>query len=332
MIGSHLDNASHTSLALTCRTLYSICFPEIPPLNKEEKTDLLISLERELPRHIFCHFCVALHRWHGHWISQDSPCVQGCNQLEEVEYWSHFFETDCRPIPYLEARLIMNRHFYGIEHGSPVQNLERLVDTTHVFNDVVYRGSQRARIIDDKLLVLSVKSLSHSRGDAVALEEYIEDWSYGSLSICPHLTFDKRFNAFEQVRIPELAQGRTDPGQFPPCRQVSASCIFCLTDCTVDVVWQGQGKGYGIYMAIYQQLGDCRSPFDWAWHTMTCGAEVNVLRSAHATEYRPGCVRDRWNKADGIDGESHGEFVQSGITSRRRCPVKSSPVQHSPPV
>lgn len=315
MITSQLSGSSSTSLALTCRALYSLCFPENPLLDMAEKEHLLLLLEKDVPTHYFCHFCVTLHRWHigrrrrmHPWYEGRMHCKRGVDSYVRLPATFSF--------PYYHARLIMNRHFYGPKHGPHLHSVEVRAQPWYYPDGVAGHRSQRARIVDDQLLVLSVTSIFHSRGDSIALRRRID--SFGP-PVCTHLSLSNECPNSSPMQLPELARDKTVPGQFSPCNQVFRSCSFCLTDYSIDISWQGERKGYVIDVTIHCQPGDCRSPFDWRWHTITTRCTKEDLRRERPLEYRPGCVRDRWNKADGISRETHGEWVEiSGLVAERR--------------
>ena len=69
-------------------------------------------------------------------------------------------------IPYHHARLVMNQPFYGPTHGLPLHKLEKRVCLRCPPNGVTDSESLHVHIIDNKLLVLSVKTMYHSRGDS----------------------------------------------------------------------------------------------------------------------------------------------------------------------
>jgi hypothetical protein len=307
MVTTNLTNPSVISLALTCRTLYSICFPQRPHLNTAENEELLLLLEKDMATLYFCHYCAKLHRWHTRWgksiypwVEEDLPCKQHL-QRNPV-----FLPPRCY-IPYHHARLVMNRHFYGPSHGLPLHRLEKRVCLHLPLSRVTDSESLHARIVDDKLLLLSVKTMSHPRGDSKALRNYVDSRMRPA---CNHLTLSKGRPNNAPVQLPELVKNKTTPARFAPCDQSFRSCAFCLTDYCIDISWRGTKKGYIIKAYVYRQLGDCRSPFDWSWRTMTTLQTVEEPRTAYPLEYRPGIIRDRWNKADGIDSRTQGEWVQ----------------------
>ncbi|KAF1950756.1 hypothetical protein CC80DRAFT_554111 [Byssothecium circinans] len=313
MVATYLTNPSVISLALTCRTLHHLCFPGRSHLNTAETEELLLFLEKDIATLYFCHYCAKLHRWHTRWANSTFPWVKGLPCQESLKHCL-FLPYKC-DIPYHHARLVMNRHFYGPSHGLPPHKLEKRICFTSS-GGVTDSESLRARIVDDKLLVLLVRTLYHSRGDSKTLRGYVD--SRGN-SACKHLTLRKGCPDFAPLQLPELAKDKTTPDHFAPCDQSFGSCTFCLTDYCIDISWRGKKKGYAIKVSSYHQLGDCRSPFDWSWRTISTRLTNEEPRTAYPVEYRPGSVRDRWNRAAGIVSRTYGEWVEvPGLAPYRR--------------
>ncbi|KAH7371569.1 hypothetical protein BKA66DRAFT_444026 [Pyrenochaeta sp. MPI-SDFR-AT-0127] len=311
MIATHLSNPSVISLALTCRHLHSLCFPRPPRLNTPEKEALLLLLEKDLATLYYCHYCVRLHRWYSRWgnyihpfVYEDLPCKQQLH-LSVVS-----LPLICY-IPYHHARLAMNRHFYGANHGPSVQYFaERASMHNSLFSlsgTISDSRSLRARIIEDQLLFLSVTTMCHSRGDSRTLRNYVD--SKGHL-VCRHLTQSNRYSDCLPMQLPELAKDKITPEHFAACHQSLRSCPICLTDYCIDISWRGRRKGYVIKVSIYRLLGDCRSPFSWSWSNMATWQGVDEPRIKFPIQYRPGIVRDTWTKADGLDEGAQCDWVE----------------------
>jgi hypothetical protein len=245
MIASHLSNVSTMSLALTCRTLYSICFSNHLVLDMKAKEELLLLLEKDVASLNFCHFCVMLHRWHGRWsksippwYTERVPCKKdwdSCKLLPSI--WR---------IPYYHARLVMNRHFYGPTHGPPLHILTQ-AESFRDLNGVNRRYSHSARIIDNQLFVFSLLSVSHPQGDWVSLRRSI---NFRGPEVCEHLTLAKLHPRFIPMQVPEVAEEKRGPSPFLLCHQSLGSCTFCMTDCSIRISWQGTRKGYIIEVSV----------------------------------------------------------------------------------
>jgi hypothetical protein len=206
-----------------------------------------------------------------------------------------FIPTTCR-IPYYHARLVVNRHLYGSNHGLPLHVLNERTRSSHHVDGVRVRLSQHARILNGQLLILSTTSMTHRRGDSVALRDHIDRLGH---PVCKHLTLKQRFPYSSPLPLPELANG-TGSTPFLVRGPVHGSCIFCLVDYSVDIVWQGARKGYKIEVLVYRGLGDCRTPFSWHWRTNSWLHRDEPPRLAYSSDYRLGVVREQWDEAGGI--------------------------------
>jgi len=306
IIAAYLTYTSTTSLALTCRTLCSLCFPGHTRPSTAEKEELLLLLEKDIPNLYFCHYCVELHRWNQHWgkrcgqllfmdVEEDLPCKQHLSRdFVRLPHTCH--------IPYHHARLVMNRHFYGPAHGLPLQKFKDRSSVYWRSSGITDSESLLSRIVDDKLVVLAVKTLYHSRGDSKRLREFIESQGHAA---CRHLTLATGLPHGAPVQLPELAKNKTAPQYFAPCHLSLRSCTFCLTDYCIEISWRGERKGHVVKVSSYRLLGNCRSPFDWVWRSMVTFGAVHEPRMAY-----PGMVIDTWNKADGIEAETQAEWVE----------------------
>jgi hypothetical protein len=307
LITSHLNNVSTTSLALTCRCLYSICFPILQTLTKREKVELLSSLERDVAAFYFCHFCVKLHRWHMNWAralpAQYATCMQCLRCMDSRVYLASSWI-----ISYEYARLVMNRHFYGSTHGPSLRILKQMDSYRDSFG-VRRTFSHTPCIIDNQPLLKSFIRVSHSQGDPASLRDSIE--CLGP-RVCQHIALAKGRSRLTLVQLPEIVPDGSTPDLFTPCDQSLGSCAFCSTDYIIKISWRGKRKGYVIKVRTCRQLGDCRSPSAWSWHSMsiTSGMLINEARISRPSRSKPGCVRDLWYKADGISSKTGGKWVK----------------------
>lgn len=126
--------------------------------------------------------------------------------------------------------------------------------------------------------------------------------------ICHHLTISAFPIRGVIAQLPELVNWST-LGYFAPCSQSYGSCPSCPTDYCIDITWHGTRMGYKIQVRAYRQVGDCRSPFSWDWAAFTELRPRQKPRSLFPLEYGPGSIRDRWNKADGIEGGDDSVWV-----------------------
>lgn len=194
MIASHLDVVSSTTLALTSRRLYTICFPGKQAIGTSNREKLLLLLERDLPSYHFCHLCVRLHDWRRAWngplhshslrrlrhpwrqkwmdLAYPNEILGLCESNSEVE-------LNTLPVVYPFARLIMNRHLYGPKHGPALNVFDRQTKEWRMAEGF----SQRARIVDGRLLVFTKISKSHLRNVSPSLMPYLH--TFRAL-FCPH--------------------------------------------------------------------------------------------------------------------------------------------------
>lgn len=306
MISAHLDDLSAVSLALTCRTLCVLCFPKDLHLHNKEKAELLLWLERKVANVYFCEHCTKLHCWNKRWAKPfeqwwgtSLPCEQRSDhRLLNVSgvCW----------ISYHYARLVMNRHFYGLDHGLPLHKIESSCRDGFREYKNSGRESLKARIIDDRLLLLTTWTMTGR--DARLLRAYID--SLG-IRLCRHMAIHANNHIPKQ--LPELDIQRAIPGYFAPCSASLGSCPVCLTDYDIDIHWNQKKKRFFILTYCYRDLGQCRSPSDWSWRSMTSlraqGITRKELSQDYWLDYGLGVVRDRWTKADNITGSDTGTWV-----------------------
>ncbi|KAF2451699.1 hypothetical protein P171DRAFT_347695 [Karstenula rhodostoma CBS 690.94] len=312
IIAGYLDTPSAVSLSLTSRTMYTLCFSTMPHMDPKGKEELLLWLEKDNGTLYFCHYCTKIHQWNARWGDSNYLRNRG-----DLPCWEHArngcicFPIIC-DITYHHARLIMNRHFYGSIHGLPLSTLRKHCRSYSPIFKVKYAETLQACISDDQLLALATRTISQSRTTARSLRHYID--SQGGW-ICNHLAINKG-NGYNIVQLPELTAGRNTPIHFAPCDTSFGSCPECFTDYDIDITWGGEKGGFVIKIAVYGQLGQCRSPFDWSWLAMTRQRVEGRPRIVRSQDYGPGLVRDRWNRAGGIGSERQGAWVE--VPSLRR--------------
>jgi hypothetical protein len=310
-VASYLDAVSSTSLALTCRRLYTVCFPKRLVMQGSEKELLLLLLERDLPSFYFCYFCVKLHDWHGRW--DITPWPSGRFRLCGPEMGRHIVDLEPHFIAYPFARLVVNRHLYGPEHGPDLHHLNCQTKSKSEENGTVKHTPRSARIVGGQLLIYTTMSLSHCRGDSQLLRQYLNSWRP---IVCVHLQLGRPNTLIHgSVQLPELVHEEGASSRFTLCYNAQGSCVFCLTDYIIEVTWQDERTGYKISLTTYRQLGDCRSPLDWGWRTMA-GRYIGDL-PLRSTRYGTGYVRDQWNRIDGIKDMTVSKWVEPVRMDRR---------------
>jgi hypothetical protein len=97
-------------------------------------------------------------------------------------------------MPYYHARLVMKRHLYGSTHGLPIEKIEKRAESYRDSDGVMTVLSQQARIVNGRLLVPSIMTVSHPRGDAASLRRSIDN--RGENVVCGHISMRKRSPRF----------------------------------------------------------------------------------------------------------------------------------------
>jgi hypothetical protein len=151
------------------------------------------------------------------------PCKQRMSSCVVFPFISH--------IPYSHARLVMNRHFYGPAHGPPLHTLTQ-ADSFRDSDRVSRSYSDRARIVENQLLIWSLFSASHSQGDSESLRKSIHLWGP---RICEHLTLEGRYPNYIAMQLPEVIEEDHMPSQFSLCDQSLGSCASCMTDYIISI-------------------------------------------------------------------------------------------------
>ncbi|PKK51175.1 hypothetical protein CI102_2804 [Trichoderma harzianum] len=139
-IASYLPIPTQISLALTCKCLMKVLFPEntLPRLSKEDRITFLSTLQKDIPGTYFCFCCHRLRRlipdvdWNGHdhkwnigYFKYPTWNINSGNNwhVPAPYYFSSF--KDYFSVDFMDAYLVMNQHFLGSSHGLPLHILER---------------------------------------------------------------------------------------------------------------------------------------------------------------------------------------------------------------
>lgn len=300
MITRHLDSVSRLSLDLTCQNFYYLA--QAVELSISEKRELLLLIEEDAAHLYFCHFCVKLHRWHAAWYSDSyyrrrdfSRQAQDCCRMMQMLKTLRSFE-----LPYPLARVVMNRHFYGVAHGVPPQTIA--VNYGWRKDDTKFHKKWDARVIDDQLILSSVLTIT-ANGDGMMLRRHVDSCRS---QLCPHIDIGDNER---KPRPPELVKNGC-LHYFTPCHQSIKSCILCFTDCCIDIT--AHKNKWIITLTTYHLLGSVRSPFDCKWSSaMTRYANETGPKVVFPEEHRPGSVRHMWSKADDKVLEPEGEWLDS---------------------
>lgn len=129
------------SLALTCKSFTELTHRStLPRLEMDELAEFLSALQKDIPFVFFCPCCYKLCPFDPHldWDSQAHkpvsdilplwakiPFPHSCNiQHVVLSNQFHLLMSNIE-ISFMEANLVMSRHFRGFSHGIPLQSMER---------------------------------------------------------------------------------------------------------------------------------------------------------------------------------------------------------------
>jgi hypothetical protein len=233
---------------------------------------------------------------------------------------------------YHHARLVMNRHLFGVPYGLPLENLNRHYVEFSTRGNRPWTQNWSAKIVDDELFLrnIHVYSCLDSENSGIG-----NTTNHQFHFICQHILtgippqYKSPTNQHICEEIPELIDHRAC--QLNSCRDVSRSCIGCLTDYQITIkrleknefairniaktpsvgpynngklaYWSDEAKthkpphaaGWEITIVSYHQLGACRSPEDWKWKTMVSFAGL-LIAQRDPVCYPPGSVMRKWQK------------------------------------
>ncbi|EHK43870.1 hypothetical protein TRIATDRAFT_37302 [Trichoderma atroviride IMI 206040] len=250
LIISNLSLPWKYSLALTCKSFTELTHRStLPCLEGEGLIELLSTLQKNIPSVYFCYCCYKLRpfdpnlRWksrpHEETLSKgDQAYGETPNIFPRIHWWPNGLQIDHVLFPeqfrhlvsnynicFMEANLVMRRHFHGFSHGISLKNLEqyescedvielqciKLKDgcsyTFYDWEDTSNTKTQFSgdnfealqikkntwrfffrsipKIIDNKLYVARFFTITGPLVSEELLEKVIGSMS---ISICPHLT------------------------------------------------------------------------------------------------------------------------------------------------
>lgn len=287
-----LPPGSHVCVAITCRPFYELLGPRFPhPQTNGLREEFLQLLERDKPGWYFCFGCVQLHPWDHERPSFAQRWPEVCADFVVPNPMLGI--ASCEPVGYSDARLVMRRHHLGPEYGLPPTQLEQdLSVRKRTESGVRIEFKRTARIINDELFLLTEGEFWHPRGDTYGVQHHLE-----SNKLCNHISMKPRSRQ-DSPFLNEVHELTRNPGiEYQPCKGVSASCPWCLTDYTVSITWAKRGAmcGWVVDTRAYHQLGPCESPFEWKWRAMS---ERSFFNEPRCRRYPPGVVKALWHSAD----------------------------------
>ncbi|KAF4997148.1 hypothetical protein FGRMN_4041 [Fusarium graminum] len=111
--------------------------------------------------------------------------------------------------------------------------------------------------------------------------------------------------------------------QWEECADSLGSCPVCLTDYAISISQDEAEELWCVEVVSYQQLGACRSPYDWKWRSL---AEKTQWNEPRCLAQDPGLVQQRWICAEGLKCPPRGDYLgkpdlrRGCLLGSRRCP------------
>ena len=253
LIVEHFGPAELLALCLTCKPFFHLFFPNELQLSPEEKESFLLGLEKDTPNVYYCDHCVKLHPWRKSWASGSWP-----SSFQMHSSFGISVRGNPLWLSYGDARLVMNRHFYGPSYGLPLSRLSQ--SDVLAWDGFTVRSWTRGRIIDDRLYFCR-----KSRGWKVLFgskKEFRKRYlPWTELGVCSHLHVKSQF----------YTTG-TEGNIYIPCGQKggmleyaeSGRCRKCPTEYEIKIT-RHFITGWHLSVTTYGLLGECRSVKDPVW-------------------------------------------------------------------
>ncbi|KAK5996179.1 Amino acid oxidase fsqB [Cladobotryum mycophilum] len=246
-------------------------------LGDMQRKKLLLRMERDsdVGDHMFyCFLCTKLHGF-GHTsftypdrLPEQQKC---CNRGPEYAHSGvRFAPTGSNlQVGYWQARLVMNRHFYGPGRGL---SLETIVPNPEkwesIHRSVKVIQSMEARIVQDSLFLKCTHEVTTNPKMNPTLRSFRRDLSQLDLFICNHKAICQsiRTDLRGDMRIPVI-QEFIDTTTFKLGPIILGSCRYCPTSFATTIkdhrnekpVPLSKHKNWTITVVSYHELGHCRT-------------------------------------------------------------------------
>ncbi|KKP01676.1 hypothetical protein THAR02_06222 [Trichoderma harzianum] len=316
MIMDHLPMPFRLSLALTCKGFYNtfrILTSNEP--DEMETSSMLYIWQRDIPNVYLCFWCHKLcplnqdRNWEGqndHGCSKsglfgDWDLVHKHIPQQQIPLIWHPVLKEAH-LSFMEAYLVMDRHFYGESHGLPLSTLERhskfekfiILNRTAINDRDDWDDNLRKVLRVSKACKQTVFDVKPQGSKAKAFQA---PWRFS-------------FDSIPKIIDNELYIARTHTVEGPMVgweHLQSGSCHYCYTDYDISLQRDKDKKEWRLKISTYHFLGACRSPADLLWEYLVrdvCGP-LNPLywemRNRHLG-MDLGKARRRWHEGD--EGDS----------------------------
>jgi hypothetical protein len=297
LIGDYLDTPELLSLKLTCKSTYAL-FPQTSykTMRPNQKERFLPLIERDpLGRGtVYCHPCNKLHPFqetsgpHSEVENTDKKHKVGkCAKRDRFSPLGNPFD-----LTFAHARMAMNRHLYGSEHGVPLSNL--CVEHVEHRDKATIQCSTSAKIMDDELFLQRTYAFAVADADVA---EFRKCTGARDFKLCEHTSLFPGPSTLRQY-IPELQMRPASGGDgFVACREAPGSCGLCLMDYDITIE-RGADESSRVVIRAIHQLGACRSPDDWKWARFTESRRPHLFfpnrPNRRGSVLNPGTIRKRW--------------------------------------
>lgn len=319
LIGDYLDASELLCLKLACRSTYALFPQTCKTMLPSQKKQFLPLIEKDpLGRGTFyCAHCNELHAFQ----QTAGPQAQLEDALEKRNHGKCSRRDRFSPLnnpfglSYAHARLAVNSHLYGAEHGIPLANL--CIEHSEQRDTTTIKCSTSAKMMDGELFLQRTYVFAVAETDVAAFRKCTGARDF---KLCEHTSFFSGSSTFHQY-IPELQKKPLTGGNgLVPCSEAPGSCGLCLMDYDITIepciLSDGGIKSWRIVIKAIHQLGDCRSPEDWKWARFTEARRPHLFfpnrPNRRGSAYTPGMVQKRWT-----DDEREACAVLDGRESNR---------------